>query len=133
MRKAKEYPKEYLYQGQVNYLKIAKETNWLTEKKLEKFTKKTKETARKKAANEIVKIPKKLDRRQHFIDTYGDLETALNLLDRREREVITYLNGLDGNKPLSQKEVGEKMHFTSAWVSNINRKALKKLDYLKKN
>ena len=161
MRITKDFPQEYLYRGQINYLKIARETDWITTNKLEEFTQKNKRPTRTKAAKEETgKVSKKgeratgrsrskspterttlrenrgarlaqPDRRQHFIETYGNIKTALNLLDPKERKVITYLNGLDGNQPLSQKEVGEKMYFTSSWVSQVNRNALKKLDRLK--
>ena len=128
MVRPKGCPKRYLYRGQINYLKIAKETDWIRENKLEEITKKT---IAKKAGNKIVKPAKKIERRQDFIDTYGEIETALNLLTKQERLVITYLNGLDGNQPLTRQEVAEKMYFTPTWISNINQKAKEKLEPLK--
>lgn len=73
-----------------------------------------------------------IDRRQHFIDTYGDIETALKLLDKREQFVVIHLNGLDGNPPMTQEAVGQELFLTGSRIGQINTEAEKKLIPLKK-
>ena len=72
------------------------------------------------------------DRRQQFIDTYGDIETALKLLDKREKFVVIHLNGLDGNPPMTQEAVGEELFLTGSRIGQIYKDALNKLAPLKK-
>ena len=63
MRITKDFPQEYLYRGQINYLKIARETDWITTNKLEEFTQKNKRPTRTKAAKEETgKVSKKGER-----------------------------------------------------------------------
>ena len=73
-----------------------------------------------------------IDRRQHFIDTYGDIETALKLLDKRQQYVIIHLNGLDGSEPMTQKEVGKELFLTGSRIGQIKDDALDRLEPLKK-
>lgn len=55
---------------------------------------------------------------------YGFVE---NSLDDREREIILYRYGLYGKKPLTQREVSEKLDISRSYVSRIEKKALEKL------
>lgn len=55
---------------------------------------------------------------------YGFVE---NSLDDREREIILYRYGLYGKKPLTQREVAEKLDISRSYVSRIEKKALEKL------
>lgn len=55
---------------------------------------------------------------------YGFVE---NSLDEREREIILYRYGLYGKKPLTQREVAEKLDISRSYVSRIEKKALEKL------
>ena len=55
---------------------------------------------------------------------YGFVE---NSLDDREREIILYRYGLYGQKPLTQREVAEKLDISRSYVSRIEKKALEKL------
>ena len=55
---------------------------------------------------------------------YGFVE---NSLDDREREKILYRYGLYGKKPLTQREVAEKLDISRSYVSRIEKKALEKL------
>ena len=55
---------------------------------------------------------------------YGFVE---NSLDDREREIILYRYGLYGKKPLTQREVAEKLDISRSYVSMIEKKALEKL------
>lgn len=48
-------------------------------------------------------------------------------LDERELSVITHRYGLFGNKPLTQREVAEKLHISRSYVSRIEKKALDEL------
>ena len=50
-----------------------------------------------------------------------------NSLDDREREIILYRYGLYGKKPLTQREVAEKLDISRSYVSRIEKKALEKL------
>lgn len=49
------------------------------------------------------------------------------VLSDREREIIIRRYGLDGNKPLQQRILAEKMNISRSYVSRIEKKALKKL------
>ena len=55
---------------------------------------------------------------------YGFVE---NSLDDREREIILYRYGLYGKKPLTQRDVAEKLDISRSYVSRIEKKALEKL------
>ena len=55
---------------------------------------------------------------------YGFVE---NCLDDREREIILYRYGLYGKKPLTQREVADKLKISRSYVSRIEKKALEKL------
>lgn len=72
------------------------------------------------------------DRRQRFIDTYGDIEAALKLLDKRECFVVIHLNGLDGNPPMTLDEIGVELFLTGSRIQQIYKDAEKKLIPLKK-
>ena len=125
MAKPKGCPKQYLYRGQINYLKIARETDWIQTNKLETFT--------KKVGNSKFKLPKKNARQQYFIDTYGDIEVALNILNRREQEIIIHLYGLDGSEPMSQEQIGKKLFLSGSIIGRIKNEALERLEALKKD
>ena len=63
-------------------------------------------------------------RMAHARQLYGFVE---NSLDDREREIILYRYGLYGKKPLTQREVAEKLDISRSYVSRIEKKALEKL------
>lgn len=48
-------------------------------------------------------------------------------LSEREQTVITLRYGLDGNTPLAQREVAEKLGISRSYISRIEKKALGKL------
>ena len=55
------------------------------------------------------------------------------VLNSRERQVISMRYGLDGKKPLTQKETSERLGISRSYVSRIEKGALAKLnDALKK-
>lgn len=45
-------------------------------------------------------------------------------LDKREQEIIVMRYGLWGQKPLTQREVAEKLHISRSYVSRIEKKAI---------
>ena len=49
------------------------------------------------------------------------------VLDERELDTIVKRYGLDGNDPLTQKEVAEKLGISRSYVSRIEKKAIEKL------
>ena len=49
------------------------------------------------------------------------------VLDDREKEIIGMRFGLWGQKELTQKEIGEKLHISRSYISRIEKKALQKL------
>ena len=55
---------------------------------------------------------------------YGFIDKCL---DEREKEVIQYRYGLYGLKPLTQREVADKLNISRSYVSRIEKKALQKL------
>ncbi|MGN0462852.1 MAG: RNA polymerase sporulation sigma factor SigK, partial [Ruminococcus sp.] len=70
----------------------------------------------------------------NFID---NLDKKINLqkidkyieetLTKREKEIINLRYGLDGRKPLTQREVSALMNISRSYVSRIEKKALQKL------
>lgn len=54
-------------------------------------------------------------------------EYVNTILNDREKEIIIWRYGLDGNEPMTQKIVGEKLNISRSYVSRIEKKALSKL------
>lgn len=50
------------------------------------------------------------------------------VLDERERKVIVGRYGLDGNPPLTQREIAAQCGISRSYISRIEKKALKKLE-----
>lgn len=48
-------------------------------------------------------------------------------LDERERMIMVYRYGLDGSKPLTQREVAEKLGISRSYVSRIEKSTLLKM------
>lgn len=48
-------------------------------------------------------------------------------LDERERKIIVYRYGLNGDRPLTQREVAEKLGISRSYVSRIEKKALEEI------
>ena len=48
-------------------------------------------------------------------------------LDSREKEIIVYRYGLDGDKPLTQRELADKLGISRSYVSRIEKSALDKI------
>ncbi|MDJ0727157.1 MAG: hypothetical protein QNJ38_18810 [Prochloraceae cyanobacterium] len=71
------------------------------------------------------------DRANKFIDTYGDVEKALSLLDEREQEVIVKIYGLDGNLPIKQKDIAKQWGTSGQWITEVKQSAIAKLEAAK--
>ncbi len=54
-------------------------------------------------------------------------ENILSELDDRERRIIIKRYGLDGNKPLTQRELAKKLNISRSYISRIEKKAVSKL------
>ena len=72
-----------------------------------------------------------VDKRQWFIETYGDIETALALLEPDQRTSIELYYGLTGDEPLTQDAIAVKLGKSNSTISRINKAALAKLEPLK--
>ena len=91
-------------------------------------------SAKKSARDVYLDEPVDVDKDDNMVDRidtmiksrqlYGFVE---NSLDDREREIILYRYGLYGKKPLTQREVAEKLDISRSYVSRIEKKALEKL------
>ena len=58
---------------------------------------------------------------------YQHLMEKLDCLTEREYRVVVLRYGLNGEEPLTQKEVGELLQVSRSYVSRIEKKALEKL------
>ena len=104
-------------------------------------TKKGKEAVKKYNASESAKTIKRewarknrdaiLDKRQWFIDTYGDIKSSLAILEPLERASISLYYGLSGDEPLTQLLIGKKLGKSDSTISRINKAAIKKLNAFK--
>jgi RNA polymerase primary sigma factor len=56
-----------------------------------------------------------------------DINAVLNTLTRKESEIIQYRFGLNGNRPMSLKEIGGRYRLTKERIRQIEKKALKRL------
>jgi len=61
------------------------------------------------------------------IHTTKLLKLVKEVLDTREREIITLRYGLEGYKPLTQREVASYLKISRSYVSRIEKRALEKL------
>jgi RNA polymerase primary sigma factor len=56
-----------------------------------------------------------------------DINTVLATLTAKEREIVEYRFGLNGKRPMSLKEIGDRMHLTKERIRQIEKAALKKV------
>ena len=73
-----------------------------------------------------------VDKQRWFIETYGDIESALAVLDPDQRASIELYYGLTGDEPLTQNEIGKKLGKSGSTISRINKAARNTLESLKK-
>lgn len=71
----------------------------------------------------------------HKEDNITDLKKYLNVLNDREKEILTYRYGLDDNDEITQKEIAKKLGISRSYVSRIEKRALTKIlrEFLKHN
>ena len=55
------------------------------------------------------------------------IKKSLNVLNDREREIITLRFGLDDNEELTQKEIADRLNISRSYVSRIEKRALTKI------
>jgi RNA polymerase sigma factor (sigma-70 family) len=63
-----------------------------------------------------------------YEDQRRDLQSRLQRLDDRERRILSLRFGLDGQAPMTLKEVGRQLGVTREWVRKIEVRAVRKLD-----
>lgn len=51
-------------------------------------------------------------------------EIIKNMADEREKEIIILRYGLDNKKPLTQREVAQRLNISRSYVSRIEKKVL---------
>jgi len=56
-----------------------------------------------------------------------DINKVLGTLTVKEREIVEYRFGLNGKRPMSLKEIGDRMHLTKERIRQIEKAALKKV------
>ncbi len=55
------------------------------------------------------------------------LNTEINKLNKRDKEIMTLRYGLNGKEELTQKEVAELLGISQSYISRIEKKVIKKL------
>lgn len=60
-------------------------------------------------------------------DDRTELIRRMDVLDERERMVLTCRYGLRGGEPLKLKEIGERLGCTREWVRKLEKRAIRKL------
>ena len=86
-----------------------------------------------KDGNEITIIDVlKSDKPDFALDLYEKenirlLSEYVKVLNKREKEIITYRYGLNNNDELTQKEIAKKLHISRSYVSRIEKRALTKM------
>ena len=86
-----------------------------------------------KDGNEITIVDiLKSDKPDFALDLYQKenvklLSEYIKVLNKREKEIITYRYGLNNNDELTQKEIAKKIHISRSYVSRIEKRALTKM------
>lgn len=127
MGRPKKYDSYDIYAPQRAYFKTAKGKAAVKRYNSTESAKKIKREWDRKNRSAIV------DKQQWFIDTYGDIESALAILNPLERVSISFYYGLSGDKPLTQVAIGEKLGKSHATISLINKAAIEKLNAFKQS
>ena len=63
----------------------------------------------------------------HNKESVNNLLNYLNILNKREKEIIIKRYGLFNNDELTQKEISKEMHISRSYVSRIEKRALLKI------
>jgi len=71
----------------------------------------------------------------HKENNISDLKQYLDILTKREREIIIDRYGLEDNDEITQKEIAKKLNISRSYVSRIEKRALTKIlrEFLKNN
>lgn len=71
----------------------------------------------------------------HKENNISDLKQYLDILTKREREIIIDRYGLENNDEITQKEIAKKLNISRSYVSRIEKRALTKIlrEFLKNN
>ncbi len=69
-------------------------------------------------------VVEQLELKRQIIRLY---ELIPDVLNEREKEILRLRYGLNNRKPVTQREIAEKMHISRSYVSRIEKKALEKL------
>ena len=86
-----------------------------------------------KDGNEITIVDiLKSDKPDFALDLYQKenvklLSEYVKVLNKREKEIITYRYGLNNNDELTQKEIAKKLHISRSYVSRIEKRAITKM------
>ena len=86
-----------------------------------------------KDGNEITIVDiLKSDKPDFALDLYQKenvklLSEYVKVLNKREKEIITYRYGLHNNDELTKKEIAKKLHISRSYVSRIEKRALTKM------
>ena len=127
MGRPKKYPELDIYAPQKAYLKSTKGKAALKKYRTsEKGKAKARDLARRRRGTIV-------DKQQWFIDTYGDVDTALDLLSEREQKVVELYYGLDTGESLNQTAIANQLGTSIATVSRTKKEALAKLEPLKQS
>lgn len=94
---------------------------------VEKYESSDKARARKRRWWQEHKGTEPPNMRQQFIDTYGQVDTAVALLTERERQVISLYFGLFDGLPNTLEDIGTQIGISKQRVGQIKSNALKKL------
>ena len=83
----------------------------------------------------IVTLQEVLENDERSIEEEVDIKLKIkklydkmkNVLKDREKSIIEFRFGLDGNKPKTQKEIAKSMGISRSYVSRVESKAIEKL------
>ena len=69
-------------------------------------------------------VVEQLELKRQIIRLY---ELIPDVLDEREKEILEMRYGLKNQKPVTQREIAQKLHISRSYVSRIEKRALEKL------
>jgi len=125
MGRPKKYQELDIYAGQRAYFETEKGKAAVERYENSERRKKNKRDWQRKRRGTVV------DRRQWFIDTYGEIEQALDLLEKQEKEAIQLYYGLSTQKPLTADAIANLWNKSASRFYQIKKSAEEKLDLLK--
>lgn len=71
----------------------------------------------------------------HMKNNIASLKQYYKILTDREKEIVTARYGLNGEEPITQKEIAKKLNISRSYVSRIEKRALTKMlrEFMKNN